>query len=172
MHRKGFPHVFRRRGHKDDEEMRVLFPQLPGRPDAVRALHADIQKHHSIRPGGGSVQKCVAALVQVADDRILPRLPQQPLQPLGFKLLVFNDRDPQLHRYAPPLQLDCTTFFRPLHLPFTRETPPFTQNCPICAAKACRKTSNPSGLPASRRLLQNLCFFIPFLHFFKKGLTA
>ena len=44
--------------------------------------------------------------------------------------------------------------------------------CPICAAKACRKTSNPSGLPASRRLLQNLCFFIPFLHFFKKGLTA
>ena len=43
----------------------------------------------------------------------------------------FKDRDPQLHRYAPPLHLDRTTFFRPLHLPFTHETPPFTQNCPI-----------------------------------------
>ena len=62
-----------------------------------------------------------------------------------------------------PLQLDCTTFFRPLHLPFTRETPPFTQNCPICAAKACRKAPNPSSLPASRRLLHNLYFFIPFM---------
>ena len=168
MHRKGFPHVFRRRGHKDDEEMRVFFPQLPGRPDAVRALHADIQEHHGIRPGGGSVQKCVAALVQVADDRISPCLPQQPLQLLGFKLLVFNDRDPQLHRYAPPLQLDCTTFFRPLHLPFTRETPPFTQNCPICAAKAYRKAPNPSGLPGSCRFLHNLYFLFLFHIFSKK----
>ena len=71
-----------------------------------------------------------------------------------------------------PLQLDCTTFFHPLHLPFTRETPPFTQNCPICAAKACRKTSHPSGLPSSCRFLHNLYFLFLFSHFLKKGLTA
>lgn len=133
--------------------------QADGQPGTVQHLDAvALEPQHLIH---------VQQQAPVADKKVLLRL-----QLLGFKLLVFNDRDPQLHRYAPPLQFDRTTFFRPLHLPFTHETPPFTQNCPIGAAKACRKTSNPPGLPASCRFLHNLYFFIPFFTFFQKRIDS
>ena len=143
-----------------------------GCPDAVRALHADIQKHHRIRPGGGSVQKCVAVLVQVADDRIPHACRSSRSSRWASNFWSSTIAIRSSIATLPPLQLDCTTFFHPLHLPFTRETPPFTQNCPICAAKACRKAPNPFGLPGSCRFLHNLYFFVPFFTFFQKRIDS
>lgn len=56
----------------------------------------------------------------------MERPAQQQFQPPCFRFLIFDDRYSQLHRYA-PLRLYFTILFLLPHLPFTHETPPFTQ---------------------------------------------
>ena len=143
-----------------------------GCPDAVRALHADIQKHHGIRPGGGSVQKCVAALVQVADDRIphACRSSRSSRWASNFWSSTIAIRSsiatlPPCNLIVPHFSAPCTCLSRAKH-PLSRRI------APSAPPKRVEKRRIRLVCPVSAAFSIICIFLFLFSHFFKKGLTA